>query len=140
MIDAWNNQAAQAAQFETNLRTIADAGGQALADELRSQGPEVAGATADLIAHAGPAELGAAIDAHGRATGTAVARSVASGIRDDPTPLQALNSQITGMNRVQGPVIHPSIDLSDAEGKLSNFMRQQRTVTVGIIGRVGKAA
>jgi hypothetical protein len=80
LIDEWNRQAEQTKAFSANLATIAAAGGQALADELRAKGPEVAGAVADLIAHASPEEQQAAIDAHANATGAAIGAGVASGI------------------------------------------------------------
>jgi chromosome segregation ATPase len=80
LIDEWNRQAEAAKQFETNLGIIAAAGGQAMADELRAQGPEVAGAVADLIAKSGPEEQKAAIDAHARASGAAGGQAVADGI------------------------------------------------------------
>jgi NTP pyrophosphatase (non-canonical NTP hydrolase) len=80
LIDEWNRQAAAAAAFETNLATIAAAGGQALADELRAKGPEIASSVAEVIATADPATQQAAIDAHARATGAAISNSMASGV------------------------------------------------------------
>lgn len=80
LIDEWNRQAEAAKAFETNLGIIAAAGGQALADELRAKGPEVAGAVAAVIAQADPATQQAAIDAHAGATGTAMADSVADNV------------------------------------------------------------
>ncbi|MCG2797716.1 MAG: hypothetical protein L6367_04160 [Cellulomonas sp.] len=80
LIDQWNAQAAQAEQFTANLAIIAAAGGQALADDLRAKGPEVAAAVAETIAKSGPEEQQAAIDAYARATGEAAGQALADGL------------------------------------------------------------
>lgn len=80
LIDQWNAQAAQAEQFTANLAVIAAAGGQALADDLRAKGPEVAAAVADTIAKSGPDEQKAAIDAYARASGAAAGQALADGL------------------------------------------------------------
>lgn len=80
LIDQWNAQAAQAEQFTANLAVIAAAGGQALADDLRAKGPEVASAVADTIAKSGPEEQKAAIDAYARASGAAAGQALADGL------------------------------------------------------------
>lgn len=88
LIAEWNRQAEQAAAFEANLSAIAAAGGQAMADELRAKGPEVAGAVAETIAQADPAKQREAIDAHARATGGAMGKSMAGGITDQQSAVQ----------------------------------------------------
>lgn len=80
LIDQWNAQAAQAEQFTANLAVIAAAGGQALADDLRAKGPEVAAAVAETIAKSGPDEQKAAIDAYARASGAAAGQALADGL------------------------------------------------------------
>lgn len=80
LIDEWNRQAEAAQAFQTNLATIAAAGGQALADELRAKGPEVASSVAEVIATADPATQRSAIEAHARATGTSISDTMASGV------------------------------------------------------------
>jgi hypothetical protein len=80
LIDQWNAQAAQAEQFTANLAIIAAAGGQALADDLRAKGPEVAAAVAETIAKSGPEQQKEAIDAYARATGAAAGQALADGL------------------------------------------------------------
>lgn len=94
LIDEWNRQADAAAAFETNLATIAAAGGQALADELRAKGPEVAGAVADVIAHASDPEQEAAFAAYGRATGEAGGQGIADGITSKQDDVDLAMSRI----------------------------------------------
>lgn len=82
LIKEWNRQAKEAEAFESNLAKIAAAGGDALADELRAKGPEVAGSVASVIAKSSPAQQRRAIEAHARATGREVSGTIASGITD----------------------------------------------------------
>ncbi|MCG2801458.1 MAG: hypothetical protein L6311_05085, partial [Cellulomonas sp.] len=88
LIDQWTAQAAQAEQFTANLAIIAAAGGQALADDLRAEGPEVGAAVADTIAKSGPAEQRTAIDAYARASGAAMGQATADGVRSQASVLQ----------------------------------------------------
>jgi hypothetical protein len=97
LIDEWNRQAEATKAFETNLATIAAAGGQALADELRAKGPEVAGAVAEVIATSDPATQKAAIEAHAKATGTIYADGVKTGVSKKETEVQ---NQIKGLFNV----------------------------------------
>jgi hypothetical protein len=88
LIDEWNRQAEQTKAFEANLATIAAAGGQALADELRAKGPEVAGAVAEVIATSSPEQQKAAIEAHAKATGHAVGDGIAQGVAEKESTVQ----------------------------------------------------
>jgi hypothetical protein len=80
LIDDLDAQIKAAQDFETNLGKIAAAGGQAVADELRKKGPAVAGATAKLIAEAGPAKQKEYLAKYPVATGMATAGGIAAGI------------------------------------------------------------
>lgn len=77
LIDDWTRQASEAQEFEENLAIIAAAGGQAMADELRAKGPEVAGSVAAVIAEAGPKQQASAIAAHAAATGGSISQQMA---------------------------------------------------------------
>lgn len=103
LIDAWNRQAEQARDFEKNLATIAADGGQALADELRAKGPEVAGSVADVIAEAGPAKRRKAIEAHARATGDDISTDMATGIRRGRTKIK--DAVDDAVSRVRAPEV-----------------------------------
>jgi hypothetical protein len=88
LIDEWNRQAEATKAFETNLAIIAAAGGQALADELRAKGPEVASAVAEVIATSDPALQQAAIEAHAQATGVKYGEGVKTGVSKKETEVQ----------------------------------------------------
>ena len=77
LIKDWQRQAREAAAFEENLAVIAAAGGQAMADELRAKGPEVAGSVAAVIAEAGPKQQASAIASHAAATGGSISQQMA---------------------------------------------------------------
>ncbi|WP_419704992.1 hypothetical protein [Promicromonospora sp. NFX87] len=77
LINQWQRQAREAQEFEENLAAIAAAGGQAMADELRAKGPEVAGSVAAVIAEAGPKQQAAAIASHAAATGSSISQQMA---------------------------------------------------------------
>lgn len=89
LIDEWNRQAEEAEEFEQNLAIIAANGGQALADELRAKGPEVASSVAAVIAKSSPDEQRKAIEAHAGATGKDIAAEMASGITDNGWRVEA---------------------------------------------------
>lgn len=97
LIAEWQRQATEAQNFEKNLATIAAAGGQELADELRAKGPAVAGAVADVIANAGPEKQRAAIAAHAVATGQELVAGAARGVASDSGVLaRALQDAVNG--------------------------------------------
>lgn len=105
LIKQWNRQAEQARDFERNLAVIAESGGQALADELRAKGPEVAGAVADVIAESGPGKRRRAIEAHARATGEDISEDMGSGIRRRRGRVQ------DAVDDAVGSVDAPSVDV-----------------------------
>jgi|GEM_PF-5587813 len=82
LIERLRDQSAAREEFDKNLTEIAAAGGQALADELRAKGPEVAAATADVLAEADPAKLRTYITEHARATGESLSAEIAQGVTD----------------------------------------------------------
>jgi hypothetical protein len=134
LIAEWNKQAEENAAFADNLAKIGAAGGQALADEMRAKGPEVAGATAAAIAQADPATMQAAIDAHGRATGSAIVTAMGAGIVSNKTGLQ------TAVDQTAAGIVAPSVgvkvtpDMTALERELSKV----RTIQVDIRHRVGE--
>jgi hypothetical protein len=98
LIDEWNRQAAENAAFAENLAIIGANGGQALADELKAKGPEVAAATAAAIAQSDPATQRQAIDAHAAATGVAMGVSLATGVTSQKAGVQmAVDGVAAGM-------------------------------------------
>ncbi len=116
LIKKWNEQADAARTFEANLAVIAANGGQALADELRAQGPEAAGATAELLASADPTKMREAIAAQGRAAGTTIATGVATGLTSQQTAVQtALNDMIRNTTPGQGIRVPVSIYTTKAD-------------------------
>lgn len=117
LIKEWNRQAREAEQFEANLAEIAANGGQALADELRAKGPEVAGAVAEVIAKAGPEKQRKAIDAHARATGQDISKAAADGIRDSSDKVAgAVQAVISG---IPTPTVPVDVDLTAAKRTLN---------------------
>lgn len=136
LIDDWTRQAAEADEFEKNLAVIAANGGQAMADELRGKGPEVAGAVAATIAKSSPREQQRAINAHSRATGREISGAMADGISDDGWRLQRATD---GAIRA----VHPSRDIevdltiawsaSQLDAVINNLQRNanSRTIMVG---------
>ncbi|MBX9243412.1 hypothetical protein ICW40_01150 [Actinotalea ferrariae] len=138
LIAEWNRQAAEAAAFETNLATIAAAGGQALADELRAKGPEVAAATAAVIAQAGPDQQQAAIDAHALATGQSITEGVSTGIANNE---QGVRDAMTRMySRLPtGPVIEPIVSFTQAEREIAEFVRHPRSIAFTASIKTGQA-
>jgi len=133
MIDNWLNQAQTQAEFEEDLRVIANAGGVALAEELRAQGPEVAGAAADALANAGPGALGQAIAAHGQATGGGVARAIADGLTAEEAVVQTSMVEILG--RLPTTVtVNPVLDRTQFDRDIRRL--QDGTYEVRINGRV----
>jgi hypothetical protein len=126
LIADWNRQAEEARTFQTNLATIAAAGGQALADELRAKGPEVAGAVASVIAQAGPDKQREAIAAHANATGAEVGRGIALGIG---TQQQVFADAVRGF--VAGVPV-PSLNVK-VQADTEQFKRTIRELTDGAI-------
>lgn len=136
LIDEWTRQAEAARTFEANLATIAAAGGQVLADELRKQGPEVAGATADLIAKAGPEEQRAAIAAHAAATGAEVGRGISTGLSSEQqTFSRAIEGFVKGIP-VPSITVKPTLDTRGAEADLQAWLRRERELLVNARGRL----
>lgn len=135
LIAEWNKQAEQARAFESNLATIAAAGGQALADELRAKGPEVAGAVAEVIATSDPATQKQAIEAHAGAAGTAIGASMAGGITaQGPTVQTAVNGVITSITTANGIVIPVKLDMSKAQADYSAYVQSLKPIVVPIRG------
>jgi uncharacterized protein YukE/flagellum-specific peptidoglycan hydrolase FlgJ len=134
LIDEWNRQAAQAAAFEDNLALIAANGGQALADELRAKGPEVAGAVADVIAKSSPAEQRAAIEAHAGASGREVVNKMAGGISANGWKVEAAaNGVIRAVHVTEDIDVPISVTWSPSQldGVLDNIQRNTRSIVVG---------
>lgn len=104
LIDEWNRQAEQAKAFEENLAIIAAAGGDALARELAAKGPTVAGAVAEVIATASPEQQQAAIEAHGRATGSSISDNIGTGIGENTEAIQ------TGVDGAVGSLKAPTVN------------------------------
>lgn len=127
LITEWNRQAAAATAFEDNLAIIAAAGGQALADELRAKGPEIAGAVAETIATADPSKQRAAIEAHARATGAEMAASMAGGLRDGQSDVQGAVDDVAAGVKSPTVKVGVDVDLTAAERSL----RTWRPVVVG---------
>ena len=101
LINEWNRQADEAQEFQQNLAIISAAGGDALAQELLAKGPEVAGAVAEVIAKSDPAEQQRVIDAHTRATGSAMTTGMAQGLESNSWEIQDTVS--TMINNTQVP-------------------------------------
>lgn len=133
LIGEWERQAAAAQTFNDNLAIIAAAGGQALADELRAQGPEVAGAVADVLAHAGPTEQRDAIAAHANATGAEVGRGISTGLSSQQqTFSDAVNGFVAGIP-VPSLTVPVKVDHAQAEKDLRDWINRGRsTVKVGV--------
>lgn len=139
LIQTFLDQAAQAQQFETNLATIAANGGQALADELRAKGPEVAAAAAATIAESGPQKMAQVIAAYSAATGAKMGADMAAQLAGQTPAVQAaMTSVIQG---VKPPSILLSVDMTDAERQLFEFMNRKNVVSVDIktVVRPGQA-
>lgn len=134
LIKTWNDQAKAAEDFTTNLATIAAAGGQALADELRQKGPEVAGAVAETIAEASPKKQQQAIEAHARATGQALTDSMASGVTGSTDTLQ--RSVTDAVNGVTVPDLKVGVDTTALDEAMNQI--QRRKYHVNIAPRVGQ--
>lgn len=138
LIAQWNDQAAAAQAFTANLAAIAAAGGQALADELRAKGPEAAGATADLLAHADPTKLQAAIEAQGRAAGTALATSTAAGVASGASQVtNAFTALVSGWHPPMVTV--PTALGAPDESAIDRAISRQRTVVLDVVARPGRA-
>jgi methyl-accepting chemotaxis protein len=130
LITEWNRQAEQNKAFADNLAKIGAAGGQALADELRAKGPEVAYATAAAIAQSDPTVQKAAIDAHAAATGSAVGTSIAGGISGQAAAVQsAVNGVIAGI-KVGNVTVPLKIDFAQAVRDYDNYVRNLPPVRV----------
>lgn len=138
MIAEWNRQAEEAAAFEGNLAIIAASGGQALADELRAQGPEAAAATADLIAKSGDAKIREASEAYGKANGEKVGEGTATGIRSKQGAVQGAVDDVAKGIRTPSlgyPVHVDQNELQDEADKAARSVRPpiiQARMTVGV--------
>jgi hypothetical protein len=108
LINEWNRQAEAAKQFETNLGIIAAAGGQAMADEMRKAGPEVAGAIAETIATSDPAKQQEAFVAWGLASGKSSASGIGTGL-EAPTSKTKVQG---GINSLFSSLTTPPIPIS----------------------------
>lgn len=127
LIAEWNRQAEEAAKFEESLATIAAAGGQALADELRAKGPEVAGAVAATIAKASPEQQRSAIESHARATGREVTSTMADGVTDRAGEVD------DAVRRVIAGVTPPDVEVNVVPtASRSGWERQLQTLVGGI--------
>lgn len=131
MIAEWTRQAQEAEEFEANLAVIAASGGQALAEELRSQGPEAAAATADLIARSGDSKIREAAAAYGKANGSAVGKGTAEGIAGQRSAVQGA---VDGVHRgIRTPAINfpTSVDQQQFQDTVDKAARSLRPPTVG---------
>jgi hypothetical protein len=134
LIDTWNRQVRQAREFEQNLATIAESGGQALADELRAKGPEVAGAVAEVIAESGPRKRAQAIRAHARATGEDISGEMGSGIRRRRGRVQDAVDDAVGSVRAPAVDVPVTASTGQAEAAIEAARRRQeaRSLTIQV--------
>lgn len=129
LIAELDRQAELARSFETNLATITAAGGQAVADELRAKGPEVASAVAEVIAQASPDQQREYLERYAAATGTEIAAAAARGVTANagavstavsdaffkvPTQQIDVQANVTGTGQVRGPVAPPGAPAASA--------------------------
>ncbi|GEA81410.1 hypothetical protein [Cellulomonas uda] len=80
LITDLDEQAERTKAFKDNLAKIAAAGGSALAEELQTKGPEVAGAIADLIANADPAKQAEYLKKYGATIGETMSSAVTTAL------------------------------------------------------------
>jgi archaellum component FlaC len=119
MIADLDAQIAAAQAFETNLGIIAAAGGQALADELRAKGPEVAASAAAVIAEASPEKLQTYITKYGTATGAATTGAIAAGITAGQP---AVAAAVAGFSNHVGSISIPvHLDTSTMSDQLAGW-------------------
>jgi hypothetical protein len=123
MIAELDKQAQQAKDFEANLATITAAGGQAIADELRAKGPEVAGAVADVLAEASPEKQAEYIQKYATATGEQVAQATADGITGNASAIADAASQAVAGIPAQSIPVEADVAVNDQRRPTSTPLR-----------------
>lgn len=113
MIAELDKQAERAREFEANLAAITAAGGQAIADELRAKGPEVAGAVADVIAEASPEKQAEYIQKYATATGEQVAAATAAGITGNASAIADAATQAVAGIPAQSIPVEAEVNVND---------------------------
>lgn len=136
MIAEWNRQAEAQQRFNANLAVIAAQGGQAIADELRAKGPEVAGAAADALANAGDAKVREAAEAYGRASGTQAGQGIAAGIAGQQGAVQSSVDSVHKGIRVPALTMPVTVDLSGADRQVRDWMSVPRKIGVSVAANV----
>jgi len=101
LIKDLDSKTRQKRDFEKNLKEIGKAGGQALADSLREQGPDAAGAIADVIAEADPKKQAKYIKKYGKAAGEETGKGIADGITSQKETVQQAATDI--LDGLKGP-------------------------------------
>jgi hypothetical protein len=140
LIDKLNAQAKRRGEFEANCAAIAQAGGQAIADELRGQGPEAAGAVADLIAHATSDEQARYFASWSLATGKAAANGMATGITGQSAAvLAAAQGVVNGAAQgVSMPQLVYGANVAGLQEAVNQAARSIQMPNLEFVARVGR--